>query len=137
MLSLSNSYAAAATDAQRSIFLAAGEGMLATYKGTAFDAYYILNAAALLIISVVMLRSNIFGKVTAYMGIAAGLLMLIPSTVDTIGPVFALASLIPWAVFSILVARRLFQMGSSVSQQEAEGESGQIRGPMNQDRAPA
>jgi hypothetical protein len=43
VLSLSNQYAAAATDAQRSMFLAAGQAMLAIYQGSAFDVYYVLN----------------------------------------------------------------------------------------------
>jgi len=62
MLSLSSQYAAATTDAQRSLFQASGQAMLAIYQGSSFDVYYILGAVATLIISVVMLRSNIFGK---------------------------------------------------------------------------
>ena len=120
MLSLSNQYAAATTDAQRTIFLAAGQAMLAIYTGTAFNVYYVMNAIALLIISVVMLRSNIFSRVTAYVGLLAGVLMIVPSTAGTIGLVFALASLVPWALFSVLIARRLFQLGSGVLKEDAE-----------------
>lgn len=43
MLYLSNQYAAATTEAQRDLFLAAGEAALAAYRGTAFDVYYVLN----------------------------------------------------------------------------------------------
>lgn len=57
MLSLSNQYAAATTEAQRAILLGAGQAMLAIYKGTAFDVYNALSAAALLVIAGVMLRS--------------------------------------------------------------------------------
>ena len=39
--------------------------MLAIYQGTAYDVWYVLTAVAWLIISVVMLRSRLFGKVTA------------------------------------------------------------------------
>ena len=85
--------------------------MLEIYKGTAFAVYYVLNAAALLIFAAVMLRSNIFSKVTAYIGILAGVLMIIPSTAGTLGIYLALASLIPWAIFSVLIARRFFQLG--------------------------
>ena len=111
MLSLSNQYAAATTEAQSTMFLGAGQAMLEIYKGTAFAVYYVLNAAALLIFAVVMLRSNIFSKVTAYIGILAGVLMIIPSTAGTLGLYFALASLVPWAIFSVLIARRFFQLG--------------------------
>jgi hypothetical protein len=120
MLSLSNQYAVAATDAQRSVFLAAGQAMLAIYQGTAFNVYYILNAIALLIMSTVMLRSNLFSKVTAYGGILAGVLMLVPSTAGTIGIAFAFASLVPWAIFSVLIARRLFQLGAGVLKEQVQ-----------------
>ncbi len=111
MLSLSNQYAAATTDAQRSLSLAAGQAMLAIYKGTAFDVYYVLGSVATLIISGVMLRSKIFGKVTAYAGIVAGVLMVVPSTAGTIGLYLALVSLVPTAIWLILIARRFFQPG--------------------------
>ncbi len=124
MLSLSNQYAAATTDAQRSQFLAAGQAMLATYQGTAFNVYYILNAVATLIISVVMLRSTIFGNVTAYAGIVAGVLMLIPSTAGTIGLYFAFCSLVPTAIWLILIARRLFMLAQGVSKEEANRDHG-------------
>jgi hypothetical protein len=118
MLSLSNQYAAATTDVQRAQFQAAGQAMLATYQGTAFNVYYILGAVATLIISVVMLRSTIFGKVTAYAGIAAGVLMLIPSTEGPIGLYFSLCSLVPTAIWLILIARKLFRLGLDGSNEE-------------------
>lgn len=111
MLNLSNQYLAVATEAEKSISLAAGEAMLAIYTGTAFDIYYILNAAFLLVASMVMLRGEVFSKATAYWGLACGLLMAVPSTAGAIGPYFALASLVPWAVFSVLVTRTLFRIG--------------------------
>ena len=111
MLALSGQYAGATSEAQRTALLGAGQALLAIYKGTAFDTYYVLNAAALLIFAVVMLRSKVFSKATGGVGLAAGILMLVPSTAGTLGLIFSLASLVPWAVFSVMVARRLFQMG--------------------------
>jgi hypothetical protein len=118
LLSLSNQYAAATTGAQRSTFLAAGQAMLAIYQGTAFDVYYVLNAVATLIISVVMLRSTLFSKVTASMGIVTGVLMLVPSTVGTIGLYLSLLSLVPFVIWSVMIARRLFMLaqGGSLAQ---------------------
>jgi len=75
MLYLSDQYAAATTDAQRSMFLAAGEAMLAIFNGTAFQMHYVLGSVALLTSSVVMLRSSIFSKATAYVGIIANVLV--------------------------------------------------------------
>ena len=77
MLSLSDQYAAATTDAQRSMFLAAGQAVLAinnpgtAYQGTGIYVSFLLLAVAGLIVSAVMLRSSIFGRVTAYVGILA------------------------------------------------------------------
>jgi hypothetical protein len=113
MLSLSNLYAAAATDEERSIFLAAGQAMLATWQGTAFNVSYILSAIALLIVSVVMLRSHVFSKTTAYVGIIASVLMFVPPTVGTVGLYLSIVSLIPTIIWLILIARRLFRLGQA------------------------
>src|SRR5688500_17596481 len=70
MLTLNNQYATATTDVERSIFLATGQTMLATWQGTAFDVSYVLSALAILTVSAVMLRSHLlFSKVTGYAGI--------------------------------------------------------------------
>jgi hypothetical protein len=118
ILSLSNQYAAATTEAQRTMFLTAGQVMLETYTGTAFDIYYVLNTIVLFIFSAIMLRSRLFSKTTAYLGILAGVLMIVPSSAGTLGLYFSLASLVPWAIWLILVARRLFQLEQGVSKNE-------------------
>ena len=112
MLLLSNQFAAATTDAQRSQLLAAGHAMLAIWQGTAYDVSYVLGGVAILILSVVMLRSAVFGKVTAYLGLLFGALMLVPGTAGTVGLVFAFASLLPMVVWDVLIARRLFQLAA-------------------------
>jgi hypothetical protein len=65
-LFLSNQYANATTEAERSMFLAAGETMLVTWQGTAFDISYVPSAFAILIVSAVMLRGHLFSKTTGY-----------------------------------------------------------------------
>jgi len=66
-----------------------------------------------LIVSSVMLRSNIFGRVTAYMGILAAIFdwaLYVP----TIGLFLSMLSVFPFlTIWSILVARRLFQLGKA------------------------
>jgi hypothetical protein len=109
MLSLSDQYAAAATDAQRSLFLAAGQAMLAIYNGTAFHVSYVIGSVAMIIISVVMLRSNIFGKVTAYLGILANAIAL-GLYAPTIGLYISVFSVLFLEIWYILLARRLFQL---------------------------
>lgn len=109
MLSLSGQYAAASTESQKLVYLAAAEGMLAVYRGTAFLVYYVLNAVALLILAAVMFRSQFFSRGTAITSLVSGVLMTIPSTAGTVGLVFSLASLVPWAVFLVLIARAFFK----------------------------
>lgn len=111
MLTLSNQYATATTDAERSLFLAAGQAMLVTWQGTAFDVSYVLSAIAVLIVSAVMVRSHLFSKVTGYVGLSAGVLMLVPPTAGMIGVLFSLLSLVPLAVWLVLIARRLLRSG--------------------------
>lgn len=109
MLHLARAYAEAGP-AEGAALLATGEGMLATWTGTAFDVYYVLNFAALLIFGILIYRSTVFSRATAVWGLAAAVLMAVPSNVGTIGLAFALASLIPWSVFAVLSARRLLAL---------------------------
>jgi len=107
MLAVSRQYWVAGDEVRRTALLGAAETLLATYKGTAFDVYYVLNGVMLLILAVVILRSQVFSKVTGWFALAAAILMTVPSTAGPVGMVFALLSLVPWAVFLVLVVRRL------------------------------
>ena len=109
MLQLAHTYAAA-TGGKQEALLAVGDGMLATWKGTAFDVYYFFNLVTLLLLALLMFRSDVFSRGTALWGLAAAVLMAVPSNFGTVGVVFSLASLLPWAVFAVLVARRLFAL---------------------------
>lgn len=97
---------ALASSADKVIYLAAGETLLANYIGTAFDVYYVLNAFTLISLSVLMLKSGIYSKPTSIIGLASGIFMIIPSTVGTIGLVFSLLSLIPWIMFVALLIKQ-------------------------------
>jgi hypothetical protein len=120
MLYLSDQYAAAATDVQRAAFLAAGEALWANYNGTAFGMFFVLSGIAYIIIAAVMLRSGIFSKTTAYVGILMGVMMLVPPLppVGMIGLVLSYIVIVPSAIWNILIALQLFQLGQSVSQIE-------------------
>jgi hypothetical protein len=80
MLSLSQEYAAATIEAEKSILLAAGQAMLAVSRGTG-GRYTGMPLAWLagLILSVIMLRSRAFSKATAWVGIL-GLGLLVAGT---------------------------------------------------------
>jgi len=116
MLSLSGQYAAATTDVQRSILLAAGQAMLAYYQGVGVDVGLFLFMFAILMISGVMLRSNIFDRATAYIGILAGVVSLLYyiSSAFTPNAIFILeAAGLFFVVWIILVGLRLLQLGYS------------------------
>jgi hypothetical protein len=109
MLSLSHQFAAATTESQRSTLLAAGEAILAIYDGTAFQLSYVLQALAGIITCTVMLRSQIFSKTTAYIGIAAGVIAF-GLYVPKVGISISIFSVLFYEVWYILTARRLFQL---------------------------
>src|SRR5688572_10504588 len=85
MLTLSQRYAAAATEADRTALLGAGEAMVASWTGSAFNVSYVLGALATLAASWAMLRSDTFGKPTAYTGLVFGALSLVPASAGTPG----------------------------------------------------
>jgi hypothetical protein len=125
MLSLSNRHAAATTDAQRAMFLAAGEAILAIHnpgelsQGTGIYLSLFLVLASGLLISIVMLRSTVFGKATAYVGLLANGLALGYFAALIFAP--ALVWLPPSVsapfrlIWYILIAVRLFQLGAGAS----------------------
>lgn len=112
MLTLSGQYAAAGTDAERSVLIGAGQAMLALYTGTAFNVSYVLSGVAVLIAGVVSLRSGIFGRAASYAMIVYGVLQL-PPTAGAVGLVFSILSLVPMVAWLILVARRLLQLAGA------------------------
>ncbi len=123
MLALSRQYAVAATDAQRSALLSAGQSMLTTYlgsfagpavlggwnfQGTAFNMSYVLWAVIGIAISAVMLRGDEFGKVTGWIGIA-GFVAALGLFLPVVGITLSLVSLLLQLVWFVLVARGLFR----------------------------
>ncbi|WP_345036832.1 hypothetical protein [Georgenia daeguensis] len=109
MLTLAQAYATA-DPAEQTALLATGDGMVATWTGTAFDVYYFFNLVTLLVLALLMYRSTVFTRATAVWGLVAAALMAVPSNFGVVGLAFALASLVPWAVFAVLVARRLTRL---------------------------
>jgi Domain of unknown function (DUF4386) len=114
MLLLSNGYAAATTDAERAGYLAAGQAMLATYAGTAYHVSLILGSVALILVSVVMLRSGRFGRVAAWAGIVGNGLAL-GLYLPVVGLGLLIASVLPLFFWQVLVGRRLLELGRSAS----------------------
>jgi len=120
MLSLSDQYAAATTDVQRSTFLAAGQAVLAMVEGTGIYTSFLLLAVAGMIISAVMLRGNIFSKATAYVGILASAFDLVyciaipflpAADADLVAICTIPAAGLLLMIWHILIGRRLYQLG--------------------------
>jgi hypothetical protein len=110
MLALSEQYAAATSSITRAGLLVSGQTLLAIYQGTPFDVSYVLFGVASVIVSIVMLRSAIFDKVTGGLGLGMGVLMLVPPTVGSVGVAVSLGSLVLESAWAVLVARRLFRL---------------------------
>ena len=127
MMSLSERYTAATTEAQRSTLLAAGEALLAidnpgaTFPGAGSTLSLLLVTLASLIISIVMLRSDVFGRATAYVGLVAEAFQLGHFIVLTLAPALlalptSLAAPFRLAWY-ILIARGLFQLASGATEE--------------------
>jgi hypothetical protein len=113
VLPLSERYAAATSDAIRSQLLAAGEALGSLGTATPQTVGFLFIAVATLIISVVMLRSDLFGRTTPYVGISAAILTFALDLTGVIAPAIAapllgLAGLL-WVAWWILIARGLLQ----------------------------
>jgi hypothetical protein len=114
MLSLSNQYASATTDAQRSLLASAGQAMLAEGQSRAG---VLLIEFACLVISAVMPRGKVFSKATACAGMLGNTLLMAVELIFvplSSGPGIVVApcggiSIITWY---LLVGRRLLQLGS-------------------------
>jgi hypothetical protein len=122
MLALSNDYAAATTEAQRTILAAAGEAMLAvgqSHTAGTFLGFFISGLAGLMI-SVVMLKGGVFSKINAYCGIVAFILLMtfdivasfIPSAYEAIMLVAMLGGILS-LVWYVLIAGRLWQLAAA------------------------
>jgi hypothetical protein len=128
MLGLSDRYAAATTEVQRTSLLVAGEALqtlnrfaaTGSHPGSGGFLSLLLIAVAGLIISVVMLRSAIFGRGTALVGLLASALDLaycvafvaLPAADDeTIALLFIPAAGLLWMAWHIMVGWRLTRLG--------------------------
>ncbi len=125
MISLSQKYAVATTEATRTQFLAAGEAVLATdiWHGTGAIMGGILLQSGAVLISVVMLRSSVFNRTTAYLGILMHGLDLAHIVFGLVLPrtgIVLLAISGPfYPIWLFLIGRRLLQLTSSNSTQMA------------------
>jgi hypothetical protein len=112
MLALSDQFAAATTQAQQSTALAAGQALLAGWEGTAFQVGYVVGQLAGIMLGMVMLRGNRFGRAVPYT-LILGNLIGFGYYLPTVGlAISAFSGVVLWAWY-LLVARRFFQLGRS------------------------
>lgn len=88
----------------------AGQAVLANFQGSGFIGHYLLMGVAGVLISVAVLRSAVFSRTTAVAGLLQGAMMLVPSTLGTVGLIFALGSLAPFIVWFMLIGLRLLRL---------------------------
>ena len=105
MWMLSSQYAAAADPAQRSALLASGQSLLILYNGGTFATSYVLGASSTLLFSWSLWRHRTLGRAIGVIGIVTGLTMLVPPNTGMVGLVLSMLSLIPTAVWLVLLAR--------------------------------
>jgi len=119
MLELSNKYASATTDSQRTLLAAAGEAMLArgTHGGLGVFIGFLLPNIAGLIMSFAMLTGKVFNKITSYLGIAGSALILLYIVLVTFAPsikdmatAFAMPGGLLLMAWMIMFTIRLFQV---------------------------
>ncbi|OHD53604.1 MAG: hypothetical protein A2Y33_06695 [Spirochaetes bacterium GWF1_51_8] len=111
---LSGQYAAAATEVQKTALVGAGQTLLAIYNGSSFDLSYVLGGTVLVLFSAAMLKSGLFGKAAAVVGLVMGMMMLVPPTVGQVGMIISMISLIPTMVWLIMIGRVFLKMGKRV-----------------------
>lgn len=110
MLNLSNQYTIATSEVQKSMLLAAGQAVMATEQGTGMMMTFVLGSLAGIIVSVVMLRSKIFSKPIAIVGIAANVLGMFGSSLGL--AVWTINGLL-MMVWTLMVGWRLLQISRS------------------------
>lgn len=117
MLYLSEKYAAAATEPMRVQFLGAGEAVMAAdiWHGAAAIIGGLLLQSGAVLISVVMLRSSVFSKTVAYVGIVTHGLdlahVLLRPLVPSTGFVLMVVAGPLYLIWFPLVGHRLLQLG--------------------------
>jgi hypothetical protein len=120
MLDISNQYALATSEAQRSILATTGQAMLSvgqSHTPGTFMAFFLSESASLLI-SAAILRGKVFSKANAYVSFLGFSLMLIFEVITSFVPalqgaamIFAMLGGVLSLVWEIMVARKLFCLG--------------------------
>ena len=112
LFALSKLYSSATTEAAKSQYLAAGEALLALFSGTNWFMNTLLGAISLLISSLLMLRSSVYSRTIAYVGIFTNAVVC-GFFIPVVGTILLFLSLPGYMIWYFLLARRFFQMARS------------------------
>jgi hypothetical protein len=123
MLALSNRYAAAITDIERASLVAAGQAMLSvgqSHTPGTFMAFFFADLAGIMM-SAAMLKSSIFGRANAYLGILGFALLMTFEilvsfvwTLDSAAIALAMLGGLLSTAWYVLSGLRLFQLGRGI-----------------------
>ena len=114
LITLSGGYAAAASDAQRAVFVAAADYPSAVLESSLLGVYIILIPGLGILITGLVMLKGIFSRSTAYLGIATGIFAIIaiagPFFVSFLGAAVIIASLLT-TVWVLFAGYRLYKLG--------------------------
>ena len=115
MLYLSQQYAASASAVEREGLLAAGQAVLSSWQGTPYQVGYVVGTIDMLIISWVMLHSQIFSTATAYVGIAASVIGF-GVYVPKVGVFISILSVVGMQAWYVMIALALLRLCNRTTQ---------------------
>jgi hypothetical protein len=123
LIILSGNYAAAATDAQRAVFVEAATYPSAVLESSLLFVYNSLTLAIGILMTGFVMLKGIFSKGTAYLGLATGVLGIVAVVgsffVSALGAMIILASVFT-TVWLFFVGYRLYDLSQSRSTQTGD-----------------
>jgi hypothetical protein len=118
LIALSGSYAAAANDAKRAVYVAAANYASAVLESSLEAVYSILVLSVGILLIGLVMRKGIFGKATAYLGVITGILGIVagvgPFFVSTLSVTIIIASALT-TIWVLVVGFRLYGLGAAQS----------------------
>ena len=110
LLTLSRSYTSATSEAAESQYLASGATLLALFDGTGWFLNNLLGGFSLLVSSLMMLRSEVYSKTTAYVGIVTNA-MVCAFFIPVLGMIFLFLTIPGYILWYFLLAKTFFKLG--------------------------
>ena len=110
LVHLSQAYMATASETEQAQIVDSAATLLALFDGIGWYMNTLLGGLSLLTSSILMLRSRLYSKATAYVGIATNL-VLCGFVIPPISLLMLFLCLPGYIIWYILLARRFFQLG--------------------------